>query len=252
MSPSTTAHPPAISTAVDDLSAWGGHLLSAADVSLLTGATAPDWDAYARHWDDLLLDEYMQDGGTYRHRRYGHYVLDAATGDLTAQPHGPYYQPRMVNPLNGGVRRHFAPLTDAFRDDPLTRALVLTLGDVFSRVEGVHRWDVKLHPFRIVTTPDQQGRPAPQGVHRDGTAFVTSLLVGRTNVTGGESSLYAQDGTRLLTTTLVRPGDQLLADDRRLLHDVTPLTPVDPARPAYRDVLIIDFDHVADETGRGL
>lgn len=242
MSEITTAACQAVTAAVDGLSGWGGHLLTAPEVRRMTGTGPEDWARFARHWDDLTLDTFMKDGGTYRYRRYGHFHLDTGNGRLTAQPHAPYYQDSAVNPLNGGVRRHFDPLTDAFLADPLTSAVVRRLGDVFSRVEGVRHWDVKLHPFRIVTSSDQVGRPAPQGRHRDGSTYVTSLLVARTNLTGGESSLYDDDGTRLFAATLGEPGDQLLVDDRRLLHDVTPLTPLDPDRPSHRDVLIVDFE----------
>lgn len=233
---------PAISTAVHELSSWGGHLQPAAEQSALIGATPEDWARFARHWDDLVVDTYMRDGGTYRLRRYGHFTLDTASGELTALPHGPYRQEKDINPLNGGFERHFEPLTPAFHDDPLTRAIVLSLGEIFSAVEGATRWDVKLHPFRIVTDSSQTGRPAPQGRHRDGSTFVTSLLVGRTNVVGGESSLYTEEGRQLLAATLSEPGDQLLVDDRKVLHDVTPVLAADPAAPAHRDVLIVDFD----------
>jgi hypothetical protein len=242
VSETTTDSVEAVNAAATGLSQWGGHPLTAPEVRRLTGSCPQDWARFARHWDDLTLDTFMKDGGTYRYRRYGHFRLDTATGRLTAQPHAPYFQETGVNPLNGGVRRHFDPLTEPFLADPLTFAVVRRLGDVFSRAEGVRHWDVKLHPFRIVTSPDQIGRPAPQGRHRDGATYVTSLLVSRSNISGGESSLYDDDGNQLFATTLAEPGDQLLVDDRRLLHDVTPLVPVDPAHPAHRDVLIIDFD----------
>jgi hypothetical protein len=116
------------------------------------------------------------------------------------------------------------------------------LGEILSAAEGIGAWDVKLHPFRIVTGADQVGRPAPQDRHRDGSTFVTSLPVLRNNLERGESSLHGDDDTLLLRSTLSRPGDQLLVGDRRLLHDVTPLRAVGPALLAYRDVLIVDFD----------
>jgi hypothetical protein len=33
----------------------------------------------------------------------------------------------------------------------------------------------------------------------------------------------------------------LLGDDRRTLHGVSPIRPLDPTRPARRDVLVITF-----------
>ncbi|WP_395359316.1 2OG-Fe dioxygenase family protein [Streptomyces sp. YH02] len=243
MSEKTATPGPSVATASADLVKQGWHLQSADTVSRLLGVGDAEWAAYAAHWDDLVLDTYMKDGGTYRNRRYGHFRLDA--DGLRRLPHAPYRQESAVNPLNGGIDRHFEPLTDAFLANPLTSGVVRMLGEIFSAAEGIGAWDVKLHPFRIVTGADQVGKPAPQGRHRDGSTFVTSLLVHRNNVEGGESSLHGDDDTLLLRSTLSQAGDQLLVDDRRLLHDVTPLRAVDPALPAYRDVLIVDFDRLS-------
>ena len=35
--------------------------------------------------------------------------------------------------------------------------------------------------------------------------------------------------------------DMVLVNDRRVYHGVTPITPLDPNREAYRDVLVITF-----------
>ncbi|MBL1082178.1 2OG-Fe dioxygenase family protein [Streptomyces actinomycinicus] len=234
------AHPAAVD-AVTALSGPGGHLLPSAALSSLLGVGAADWARFAAHWDELTLDTCMADGGTYRYRRYGQFDLDPAAGEATLLPHAPYRQETEVNPLNGGVERVFEPLTESFVNDPLLRAVLVALGRIFSEVDGTPRWNVKLHPYRIHASADQEGQPAPEGRHRDGVTFITSLLIGRTNVSGGESGVYTDAGGHLLTTTLSEPGDLLLGDDRRTLHSVTPVRPVDPALPAHRDVLVIAY-----------
>ncbi|MER5546216.1 2OG-Fe dioxygenase family protein [Streptomyces sp. NPDC002589] len=239
------AHPAALD-AVAALSGPGGHLMPSAALSSLLGADAADWARLAAHWDELTLDTYMADGGTYRFRRYGQFDLDPAAGELTLLPHEPYRQETDVNPLNGGIERIFDPLTESFVRDPLLRSVLVALGRIFSAAlgrdaDGTRRWNVKLHPYRISASAGQVGQPAPEGRHRDGVTFITSLLIGRTNVGGGESGVYADSGAHLLTTTLSEPGDLLLGDDRRTLHSVTPVHPVDPALPAHRDVLVIAY-----------
>ncbi|MEU7720815.1 2OG-Fe dioxygenase family protein [Streptomyces tibetensis] len=231
---------PEAEAAITALSGPGGHLLPAAELTRLLGAVEADWTRFASNWDDLSLDTHMADGGTYRYRRYGQYDLDLGTGELTLLPHEPYRQESEVNPLNGGVDRLFEPLTAAFTSDPLLRTLLVTLGSVFSTVDGTRHWNIKLHPYRI-TAGAEAGQPAPEGRHRDGVTFITSLLIDRLNVTGGESSVYSDDGTHLLTTTLSTPGDLLLGDDRRTLHSVTPVHPVDATEPAHRDVLVMAY-----------
>lgn len=223
-----------------------GWVASGVDGGPLAPVSVDEMRRFARHWDDLHLDTHMKDGGTYRYRRYG--AFRYRDGELVRQEHGTYHQPLEVNPLNGGVQRTFEPLTDAFVADPVTRAIIDAIADVVTVSEpGVHEWDVKLHPFRIVTSADQVGRPAPQGRHRDGCMFVSTVLVDRVNVTGGETSLFDDDGAFLMRKLLEEPGSFITFDDRVVLHDVTDVVPIDPTSPAHRDVLIVDFDRV-DQT----
>lgn len=227
--------------AVKDLSESGTHLVWREDFSSLTSATPADWARFAENWDDLKLDTFMADGGTYRFRRYDQFDIDVETRRLTLLPHGPYRQEIAVNKLNGGVDRLYEPLTETFLHDPLLRNVLMELAGIFSGVDGAKKWNVKVTPIRIIAAPDQVGQPTPEGPHTDGGTFITSLMIGRNNVTGGESSVYTEDGDCLVTTTLSEPGDILLNDDRRLLHAVTALRPEKNDEPGHRDVLIMAY-----------
>lgn len=227
--------------AIKDLSESGAHLVRHKDFSSLTGVSPGDWARFAENWDDLRLDPYMADGGTYRFRRYGQFEIDVETGDFTQLPHGPYRQEADVNKLHGGVDRVYEPLTESFVGDPVLRNVLMELAGVFSGVDGTKKWNVKVTPIRTTATKDQTGEPTPEGRHRDGVTFITSLMIGRSNVTGGESSVCADDGEPLVTTTLSEPGDILLGDDRRTLHAVTAVRPEDIEEPGHRDVLIMAY-----------
>ena len=67
------------------------------------------------------------------------------------------------------------------------------------------------------------------------------LLVSRTNVARGETTVYDLEGRLLGSFTLTAPLDAALVDDQRVMHGVTPVEPVDPAQPPYRDVLVVTF-----------
>jgi hypothetical protein len=227
--------------AIRDLSESGTHLVQHNDFSSLTGVSPDDWTRFAENWDDLRRDPYMADGGTYRYRRYGQFEIDVETGDLAQLPHGPYRQEADVNKLHGGVNRIYEPLTETFAGDPVLRNVLMGLAGVFTGVDGTKKWNVKVTPVRTTATKDQAGKPTPEGRHRDGVTFITSLMIGRSNVTGGQSSVYADDGDHLITTTLSEPGDILLGDDRRTVHEVTPVRPESIEEPGHRDVLIIAY-----------
>ena len=230
-----------MSDAVKELFESGTHLIPHHDFSSLIGVTPDDWARFAANWDDLHRDPYMADGGTYRHRRYGQFEIDVETGDFVQLPHGPYRQEADVNKLHGGVDRVYEPLTGAFVADPVLRNVLMGAAGVFTAVDGTSRWNVKVTPIRTTATKQRAGEPTPEGRHRDGVTFITSLMIGRSNVTGGESSVHTDDGERLITTTLAEPGDILLGDDRRTLHEVTPVRPADIEAPGHRDVLILAY-----------
>ncbi|MGX1885137.1 2OG-Fe dioxygenase family protein [Streptomyces sp. NPDC055287] len=220
------------------LTSTGVHLMPPDTVMACTGTDQWAWDRFAAHWENLSPDRYAAEAGTCRLRRYGHFSLAAATGEATLLPHVPFVQPRDTNPLYVQVDRHFDPLTDAFVADPVLLSLLRLLGDLAACLDRTAQWSVKVHPFRVVAAADERGEPTPEGLHRDGVTLVSSLLVARRNAGGGESSVFDPDGKRVLATTLNEPGTLLLGDDRRTLHQVSPIRPLDTGRLAYRDVLV--------------
>jgi hypothetical protein len=230
-----------VETARQLLTSVGVFLMPSDDLTRCLQADADAWSRLSAHWEDLVPDSYAAELGTQRLRRYGWFSFRPADQVANAMPHRAFVQPQDSNPLYIDRDRHFEPLTNAFASDPLLHGLLKLLGRVAIALDDVSEWSVKVHPFRVLASADGEGRPTPEGLHSDGVTLVTSLLVGRHNITGGESSVFDLDGRRLLTTTLAEPGTLLLGDDRRTLHGVSPIRPVDPAEPAHRDVLVITF-----------
>jgi hypothetical protein len=194
----------------------------------------PDWDAFAASWDDLHVDRYMADGGRYRRRRHAHYTV---RGDgIERRPHAAHYQALEYNPLHGGVDRWFEPITD---DIGASRSLATIL----AWCRGVFAYDarVEVHQFRIEARSGEAGQPTPEGVHRDGVDHVLVLLVRRVNIASGTTTIYRPDGAQLGSFTLAAPFDAVVLDDTRVFHGVTPVEPIDPRAPAYRDVLVVTF-----------
>jgi hypothetical protein len=225
-------------TARAALAGEGVHLMPPADVLACTGTDETDWARFAAHWDDLSQDEYAARRGTRRLRRYGHFTFVPATGELRLLPHTVFVQPDNTNPLYETVDRHFDPLTGAFVADPVLRSVLGVLGRTAGALDGAERWSVKVHPFRVLAAADGGGEPTPEGRHRDGVTLVSSLLIGRENATGGESTVYSPEGEEVLSVTLDEPASLLLSDDRATLHGVSPIRPVDAGAPARRDVLV--------------
>ena len=214
--------------------------------ALETFGALDDWDAFAASWGDLELDTHMADGGRYRRRR--HAVFASGPGvEIRREPHQPHFQALDYNPLNGGVARWFAPVTDAAAGSHTMRTILEFSRGLFARLApDVTRWKIEVHQFRIEARAGAAGRPTPEGLHRDGVDYVLVLLVGRSNIASGTTSIHTPDGRELGRFTLTEPLDAALVDDSRVCHGVTAVEAIDLSAPAYRDVLVVTFKSSAD------
>jgi hypothetical protein len=200
------------------------------------------WAAFAASWDDLGPDTYMADGGRYRKRR--HAVFAVGADGVARQPAQPHYQSRDYNTLNGGIERWFEPVTEAVGTSQPMTAILTFCRTLFGMVGSHDSWHVEVHQFRIEARTGQEGRPTPEGMHRDGVDYVLVLLVNRVNIASGMTSVHDLAGNPLGHFTLTAPLDAALVDDTRVMHGVTPVEPLDPAAPGFRDVLVVTFRRV--------
>jgi len=229
----------------EKIRADGFCFVAADDARLLLGIL-PDWPAFAASWNDMPLDTYMADGGRYRRRRHAtlSVAVDATVAKLEARQ--PHYQSLDYNNLNGGIARHFEPIRSDIIAGASMSALLALCIQVFSDLLPGRGWHVEVHQFRIEAGVQQQGMPTPEGVHRDGVNYVMVLMVKRHNIAEGTTMIHDASGAQLASFTLTQPLDMTLVDDERRLHGVTPVVPIDPAKPAYRDVLVITFRATAN------
>jgi hypothetical protein len=205
-----------------------------------------DWQAFADSWNDLELDEHMADGGRYRRRRHAVFAAAGPDSAVTREPHQPHYQGLDYNPLNGGVARWFAPVSQASGEGPSLRTILRFCHALFGRLApAATRWKIEVHQFRIEARPDAEGLPTPEGMHRDGVDYVLVLLVNRRNIASGTTAILGADGRELGRFTLTQPLDAALVDDARVSHGVTAVQALDPSAPAHRDVLVVTFTSAA-------
>jgi len=198
-----------------------------------------DWNDFAASWGDLPLDTHLPDGHRYRRRR--HATLSAFAGESVArlEPHQPHYQGIEYNKLVGGIERWFEPIDARILEGPTFRGVLAFCLDFFGALRPQAAWHIECHQFRIEARAGAEGLPTPEGIHRDGVDYVLVMLVGRENIASGTTTVHLPDGTTLGSFTLASPCDSALVDDNRVMHGVTAVRPVDAARPAYRDVLVV-------------
>ena len=244
--------PPPLTAAADlpqQLAAAGWAVLDAAALRAVAGSTGrapPAWSTLAQHWNDLPPDRYLRDGGRYRRRRHGSCVIDGGRCEPVAQR--AHWQPVEYNALHGGIERWFEPLPLGLVADASWGTLLRTGATIADMLRGPSRWHVEAHMFRIDTT-DGIGRPTPEGAHRDGVDLVAVVLVGRRGVKGGETRVFDALGPQGVRFTLHEPWSVLLLDDERVIHETTPIQPIQalgPAEPGsaslgWRDTLVLTY-----------
>lgn len=227
-------------TSLDDLlphmRACGYAVLAPDRVAALCGFDVETLDALKDSWEELAPDRYLKDGGNYRKRRHSCFIVDNNT--VVQSPHRAHWQSQEYNALHGGMHRWFEPIGADVVAQPAWPQLLLALAGQFSLLKHERTWYVEAHQFRIDTT-EGIGRPTPEGAHRDGVDFVAVLLVGRNDITGGETRVFEAAGPNGQRFTLVEPWTLLLLDDARVIHESTPIQPL--SGDGHRDTLVLTY-----------
>ena len=165
---------------------------------LLATDCPAEWASFAASWNDLGVDTYMADGGRYRRRRFSVFAISAH--GIVRKPNQPHYQSRDYNALNGGIERWFQPFLDSTAEHVMLRAILELCFSTFQSLTPLASrpasWHVECHQFRIEARVGEEGRPTPEGLHRDGVDWVLVMLVARENIAEGVTSIH--DTTRKL------------------------------------------------------
>jgi hypothetical protein len=209
-------------------------------------ASANEWSEDARSefrasWNNLPPDEFLADGGKYRFRRHAslrlNYEHEESWHD---EPYRPHWQPKSYNKLHGGVFRTFGEVTPQTTTNAVYRKIVARLGDTFryATEHAPKTWFVETHQFRI-DARSGEGRPTPEGAHRDGVDFVALVMMGRRDADGAVTTIYDNDGKLLAEFMLHEPWTAMLLDDNRVVHATTPFSASGPN--PERDTLVVTY-----------
>ena len=201
-----------------------------------------DWAHFAESWNDLQLDTYLPDGHRYRRRRHATLSALACEHNVTLEPHQPHYQSIDYNPLAGGIERWFEPMHAAVVAGQTMRCVLKFCCRLFGALRPDTPWKIECHQFRIEARLDAPGRPTPEGVHRDGVEYALVLLINRSNIKSGTTTVHDLTGNLLGCFTLTTSLDAAIVDDAQVKHGVTAVEPIDSSRAAYRDVLVVTFE----------
>jgi hypothetical protein len=197
-----------------------------------------EFDDFCKTWKDLPNDPYLLAGESYRQRRY--VVLNYQQQKMTVLPNEPHYQARYYNPLYGNIDRHFETWHPSSLNNPILLQLIHWVTQQLSE-DSTTSWHIQAHQFRITASINNQGKPTPEGIHKDGADYICIMLLDRKNISGGVSEIYDNNKTLLCSTQLEHRGDLILLNDHAVYHRVTEIKLKNQDSKAYRDVLVFTF-----------
>jgi hypothetical protein len=180
----------------------------------------------------LPRDPYVK--GNFRRRRFSRF--QGQPENLARLEHKFFEQSSQVNKLAGGLKRDFAELEDDLINLPEFKDLVAKFVD-FSKIDLVAT-ELGVHQIRVVASPDEQGEPAPEGIHKDGLDFVGIFCLRRSNLIGAETHLYEDPEKPPIFAKELQPGEFVLVNDRRLFHYTSALYPQGSGE-GVRDVFVM-------------
>jgi hypothetical protein len=195
-----------------------------------------DLDALRAAFGGIPTDPYVENGTRSKAIIRGH--VDARCSTFTPSPHGPIYQPPDINSVQGGKVRHYPELTTA----QIEAVAPLILG--FARANGIGPDDellVQLQRIRATAGDDgRTGKPAEEGLHRDGVNRLAMVVVHRHNIVGGATVLTRRMSFEsIVRAAELQDGQGFTFDDTSLFHYTSEIVAEDPSEPAFRDVVLL-------------
>ena len=189
-------------------------------------------ERFASYFDNLPVDPYIK--GTFRRRRFSRFT--GTPENLQRLEHKYFVQSAAVNQLAGGIKRDFPELEEALTETPEFQQLVASFID-FTKIDPMVT-EMGVHQMRVVASRDEQGEPAPEGIHKDGFDFVGIFCINRDGVSGGETRLYRDKEGQAIFDKVLQPGEGVVVNDRELFHYASAVAPTRDVQ-GVRDVFVI-------------
>ncbi len=163
-----------------------------ADEFSIAPELAADQQRLWADWNHLDLDNYLKDGSRFRYRAFAYMYFLPSSKEILAYPPMPFVQPSEHNAYATDTQREFSPLPDASLTNPFLHEMILFNFQQFQvpAEKLCQPWKLDIHQIRIVASPDEDGHPSPEGIHRDESDFFAIHLVNWSNVAGGVNRVY--------------------------------------------------------------
>ena len=191
----------------------------------------PEWQTYL---EDLPRDTYVD----ARWKRMSWLYLDEA-GEVNTLDNCPMAQGGQYNDADtmADILRYYPALEPSF----LQREDVQTFVKAWAELWGINPKEPILMQINGVKGDQALDPLQGQGIHQDGSQFLSILVLSRENVTGGFNTLYQDKaGQHQITHTTLAPGEVMHIRDNQVFHSVSSVQPLNNNQPFERFIIIIN------------
>jgi hypothetical protein len=130
------------------------------------------------------------------------------------------------------IERVYPETAEEVTSHPLYHRLLSNVASFVEEAEAcVKKLELTCWQMATITSGSAAKSNSPEGIHQDGADYIVSaLVVGRENVRGGCSRIFADDKQTVILEETLEPGLGLFQEDSGspLWHDVTPIEAADP------------------------
>ncbi|WP_026082287.1 2OG-Fe dioxygenase family protein [Mastigocladopsis repens] len=198
----------------------------------LESISSVDVDKLKPYFINLPVDPYL--AGNYRFRRLSHFKI--SDEGIVKLPHRPFYQAKQYNSLLGDVVREYPELDDELIKMQDFQRIILEFFE-FCKLCSTYK-EIAVHQIRITASAWQIGKPAPEGIHRDGVDLVGIFSVNRERIAGGESHLYKSKNDSPVFNKILNPGELLVFSDKEFFHFTDAINAMS-SESGVRDVFVL-------------
>ncbi|HEX8835942.1 MAG TPA: 2OG-Fe dioxygenase family protein [Candidatus Acidoferrum sp.] len=187
-------------------------------------------------------DKYYDGGDRYRSlNRLRAEIVEGGVRVWSTTESTPYVQLEKYNTTLGGQKREYAPLPQAIAGSIGVRELIAYHLQYLPLSAMGAKYLVNMHVIRFAATPGRPCDTSPPGFHKDGEKYISTHLLGRCGVQGGEVIITDNDKREIDRFTMRESGECYVFDDDRIWHMLTPVAVMEGNEFGYRDTLAFDF-----------
>ena len=191
-----------------------------------------DLDRITDFFGNLSSDRYLPK--QYRFRRLSRFKI--IEDKIVKLPHDYLFQSKQYNPLLGDVIREYPEIEDKLVQFQDFQKIIREFYE-FCKLCSTHD-QIAVHQIRTVTSREEIGEPAPEGIHRDGVDLVGIFCANRDQIQGGVTSLYKSKHGNPMVSKILHPGEFLIFNDHQFFHYTSAITAMS-SQVGIRDVFVL-------------